>query len=59
MLFLDIRVFLESQFFMARRILTKVIVMTSVIDDIYDVYGTPEELDVFTEAVERFNSYAC
>ena len=50
-------VFFEPQFFLARRILTKVIAMTSIIDDIYDVYGTLEELELFTEAVERFNSY--
>uniref|UniRef100_A0A2N9F180 Terpene synthase N-terminal domain-containing protein n=1 Tax=Fagus sylvatica TaxID=28930 RepID=A0A2N9F180_FAGSY len=36
----------------ARRILTKMIAMTSVIDDIYDVYGTFEEIELFTEAVE-------
>ena len=35
--------------------MTKVIAMTSVIDDIYDVYGTLEELELFTEAVERFD----
>jgi hypothetical protein len=28
------------------------IAMTSVIDDIYDVYGTFEEIELFTEAVE-------
>ncbi|KAL6314044.1 hypothetical protein AAG906_011779 [Vitis piasezkii] len=48
-------VYFEPQFFLARRILTKVIAMTSIIDDIYDVYGTLEELELFTEAVERWD----
>ncbi|XP_048328632.2 (-)-germacrene D synthase-like [Ziziphus jujuba] len=48
-------VYFEPQYYLARRTLTKVIAMTSVIDDIYDVYGTLEELEVFTEAVERWD----
>lgn len=50
-------VYFEPQFFLARRMLTKVIAMTSIIDDIYDVYGTLEELELFTEAVERFKYF--
>jgi hypothetical protein len=46
-------VYFEPEYLLARRILTKVIAMTSVIDDIYDVYGTPEELELFTQAIER------
>ena len=46
-------VYFEPEYILARRILTKVIAMTSVIDDIYDVYGTIEELEIFTSAVER------
>jgi hypothetical protein len=46
-------VYFEPEFILARRILTKVIAMTSAIDDIYDVYGTPEELELFNEAIER------
>nr|AIO10965.1 TPS02 [Liquidambar formosana]AMD82310.1 trans-beta-guaiene synthase [Liquidambar formosana] len=48
-------VYFEPQYSLARRILTKVISMTSVIDDIYDAYGTFEELELFTEAIERWD----
>ncbi|EXB50928.1 (-)-germacrene D synthase [Morus notabilis] len=48
-------VYFEPEYGFARRTLTKVIAMTSVIDDIYDVYGTLEELELFTEAAERWD----
>ncbi|KAI9186809.1 hypothetical protein LWI28_021191 [Acer negundo] len=48
-------VYFEPEYILARRILTKVIAMTSVIDDIYDVYGTIEELEIFTSAIERWD----
>ncbi|KAH9720499.1 alpha-humulene/(-)-(E)-beta-caryophyllene synthase [Citrus sinensis] len=48
-------VYFEPNYSLARRILTKVIAMTSIIDDIYDVYGTPEELKLFTEVIERWD----
>jgi hypothetical protein len=48
-----VEVYFEPEYLLARRILTKVIAMTSVIDDIYDAYGTLEELELFTEAIER------
>jgi (-)-germacrene D synthase len=46
----------EPQYSFARIIMTKVIAMTSVMDDVYDVYGTMEELVLFTDAIERFGS---
>nr|UJH94378.1 germacrene D synthase 2 [Zanthoxylum ailanthoides] len=51
-------VYFEPEYFLARRFLTKVIAMTSVIDDIYDVYGQIEELDLFTSAIERWDIIA-
>ena len=49
-------VYFEPQYLWAIRILTKIIVMTTVIDDIYDAYGTLEEIKHFTEAIERFEN---
>ena len=30
--------------------------MTSIVDDIYDTYGTLEVLKLFTKAIERFDT---
>lgn len=38
-----------------RKGLTKVTSLITIIDDIYDVYGTLEELELFTTAVERYS----
>ncbi|KEH30760.1 putative lyase [Medicago truncatula] len=48
-------VYFEPQYSFGRRIMTKVISLASVIDDIYDVYGTIEELQLFTQAIERWD----
>lgn len=44
----------EPQFSSLRKGLTKVTSFITLIDDIYDVYGTLDELELFTDAVERF-----
>ncbi|KAH9803244.1 alpha-terpineol synthase [Citrus sinensis] len=48
-------VYFEPKFLLARKILTKVISMASIIDDIYDAYGTIEELELFATAIERWD----
>ena len=48
-------VYFEPQYGLARKILSKVIAMATVIDDVYDAYGTYKELEIFTEAIERFD----
>ncbi|KAF8026081.1 hypothetical protein BT93_F2789 [Corymbia citriodora subsp. variegata] len=45
----------EPKSAVARRMMTKVIAVTSVLDDIYDVYGTYEELELFTQAIQRWD----
>ncbi|KAI3872130.1 hypothetical protein MKW98_011622 [Papaver atlanticum] len=45
----------EPKFGNVRRQLTKVGYLVTVIDDAYDVYGSLEELKLFTEAVERWD----
>ena len=44
----------EPQFSSCRKGLTKVTSQITTIDDVYDVYGTLDELELFTNAVERF-----
>ncbi|XP_062080575.1 germacrene-A synthase-like [Humulus lupulus] len=46
-------VFHEPEYYFARNITTKVIAMASVADDIYDAYGTFEELVLLTESIDR------
>ncbi|XP_062079567.1 myrcene synthase, chloroplastic-like [Humulus lupulus] len=45
----------EAEFSYYRRISARLYVLITVIDDIYDVYGTLEELELFSNAVERWD----
>nr|QBM78971.1 geraniol synthase [Petunia x hybrida] len=38
-----------------RRMVAKLMAMVSAIDDIYDIYGSYDELELFTDAVERWD----
>ncbi|XP_061375423.1 probable terpene synthase 2 [Gastrolobium bilobum] len=53
--FWTLGVYFEPQYSLGRRLMTKAISMASIIDDIYDVHGTFEELHVFTEAIDRWD----
>lgn len=49
-------VYFEPEYYFARMISAKATSIITVIDDIYDVHGTYEELESFTEAIERFRT---
>lgn len=51
-------VYYEPQYMLARKIMTKVLVMATVIDDIYDVQGTLDELQIFTHAIQKWDTSA-
>ncbi|KAF4372248.1 hypothetical protein G4B88_006992 [Cannabis sativa] len=48
-------VYYEPQYSLARNILAKIIAFSSIADDIYDAYGTFEELELLTQAIERWD----
>ncbi|XP_039016299.1 terpene synthase 10-like [Hibiscus syriacus] len=48
-------VIFDPQFGNIRRTSTKVNALITTIDDVYDVYGTLDELEIFTQAVERWD----
>ncbi|KAL8470076.1 hypothetical protein ACS0TY_032807 [Phlomoides rotata] len=48
-------VYFEPQYAAARIILTKVIYMAAVLDDIYDVHGTLDELQLFTNILQSWD----
>ncbi|KAL0294527.1 UNVERIFIED_CONTAM: Germacrene-D synthase [Sesamum radiatum] len=48
-------VYFEPHYHIARRMLTKIINLTSILDDIYDVYGTLDDLQVFTDFFQRWD----
>lgn len=46
----------EPQFTKCRIELTKFVCILTAIDDMYDIYGSLEELELFTDAVKRYNN---
>ncbi|KAL2245370.1 UNVERIFIED_CONTAM: Germacrene-D synthase [Sesamum indicum] len=52
--FWAVEVYFEPHYHIARKMLTKIINMTSILDDIYDVYGTLDDLQLFTDLIQRW-----
>ncbi|KAH9625008.1 hypothetical protein KSS87_022934 [Heliosperma pusillum] len=48
-------VYYEPQYALARKFSTKVIALTSVLDDTYDAYGAYQELELLTQAFQRWD----
>ncbi|KAL8248364.1 hypothetical protein R6Q59_005232 [Mikania micrantha] len=53
--FWSLGVVFEPQYYSCRVGLTKVCALITTIDDIYDVYGSIDELELFTNAVKRWD----
>nr|WBO38679.1 terpene synthase 8 [Aquilaria agallochum] len=49
-------IYFEPHRALGREITTKAIALTSILDDIYDAYGTPEELELLTTAIEGWDT---
>nr|GLL40048.1 (-)-germacrene D synthase-like [Ipomoea trifida] len=49
-------VYFESKYYLARKFISKLFCITSIIDDIYDIYGTLDELKIFKDAVQRWDA---
>ncbi|XP_076941113.1 beta-caryophyllene synthase-like [Bidens hawaiensis] len=47
--------YIEPKYSHARIFLAKVTSMATILDDTYDIYGTYEELKIFTEAIQRWS----
>ncbi|XP_051118260.1 germacrene A synthase-like [Andrographis paniculata] len=53
--FFSLGTYHEPQYSHCRVLLTKVIATLSILDDTYDSYGTTEELNVITNAIQRWD----
>ncbi|XP_028550893.1 terpene synthase 10-like isoform X1 [Dendrobium catenatum] len=53
--FLAVGVAMEPRFSTCRKEFAKAICFINVVDDIYDIYGSLDELQLFTDAIERWD----
>ncbi|KAJ9560819.1 hypothetical protein OSB04_005979 [Centaurea solstitialis] len=48
-------VYYEHKYYRSRIFLTKILAAATILDDTYDNYGTYEELEILTEAIQRWS----
>ncbi|KAG5551789.1 hypothetical protein RHGRI_010018 [Rhododendron griersonianum] len=53
--FWNVGIIFEPKFSDCRKSLTKLVALITTIDDIYDIYGSLDELELFTTAVHRWD----
>ncbi|KAJ9565412.1 hypothetical protein OSB04_001378 [Centaurea solstitialis] len=53
--FWSLAVYFGPQHSQARIFLAKVVLLAAILDDTYDAYGTYEELEIFTEAAQKWS----
>ncbi|KAH0726984.1 hypothetical protein KY284_002849 [Solanum tuberosum] len=53
--FWTVGVYAEPQYSQARVMLAKTIAMISIVDDTFDAYGIVKELEVYTDAIQRWD----
>ncbi|KAL8140832.1 hypothetical protein V2J09_006853 [Rumex salicifolius] len=51
----SVGVFHDPKFSVARVVYTKAFLVLTILDDIYDSYGTIEELEAFTQAIDKWD----
>lgn len=55
--FWAVGVYFEPQYSQARVMLAKTIAMISIVDDTFDSYGKVKELEIYTDAIQRYMNF--
>ncbi|WVZ00162.1 hypothetical protein V8G54_026231 [Vigna mungo] len=50
----SVAIFPEPEYLICRKVISKLGILITFLDDIYDIYGTLDELELLTNVIERF-----